>query len=292
MKLDLIWQSIRLNLRLHLAHPLGYAALGLLVFWAASVPSVGINRADFAARASELGYPPLSDSALAGLGAAQVASGFMTVCGVLLFLNNLERERGVGLDEVLASTPVPSWVLIVLQYLGNTATLALCTLIAYLVALVAYPFRELEGFSVLEFFWPGLLFPLGSVFLLASLPLVLDGFRVYQIGRGIAYGILVLLFNLGPFVVAAATYVDHPLHPMFQVWLTANQGLDTVGIWYVRGYLSLVLEAIEQLGTPDIPVSLWWGMVLRPRLVTIGVGLGLAACAAWRFDRFRPSPRG
>jgi hypothetical protein len=290
MSLNLIWRSICVNVRLHIAHPLGYATTGLLILWAASIPSVGINRADFAARESELGYPPLSDSRRAGLGAAQVASGFMTVCGVLLFLNNLDRERGIDLDEVFASLPVPGWAWVVIQYLGNIATLLAFTLVAYAVALLAYPFRGFGSFSPIEFAWPGILFPLGTAFLLASLPLFLDVLSIHQIARAIAYGVIAVLFNLGPFALAAATHLNHPLHPLFQVWFTANLGLDTFGIWYVQGYLNLVLRVIEQYGTPSIPFHLYWVMVVRPRLLSMALGGLLVTFAAWRFNRTQFSP--
>ena len=39
MNLDMIWQTIRVNVRLHLAHPLGYAALILVALWATAVPT-------------------------------------------------------------------------------------------------------------------------------------------------------------------------------------------------------------------------------------------------------------
>jgi hypothetical protein len=287
MNLNLIWHTVRINVRLHVLRPLGYGALALLVLWAASVSSVGFNKADFAAGERELGYPPLSDSQLAGLGAAQVASGFMTLLGVLLFLDNLDRERGNNLDEVFASLPVPGWSLVALQYLANVVTLLVCALVAYIVALVAYPFRGFDTLSVVEFSWPGFLFPLGSAFLLASLPLFLDALHAHQIVRGIAYGLIALVFNLGPFALAAMSHLDHPQHPLFQVWFTANLGLDTFGVWYVQGYLNLVLQVIRQFGTPVIPPRLYWAMVVRPRLVSVFLGLLLAAFAAWRFDRFQ-----
>jgi len=290
---NLIWRTVRVNLRLCIAHTLGYAALGLLILWAVSVPSVGVSKPDFAAREQELGYPPLSDSDLAGLGAAQVASGFMTLFGVLLFLNNLDRERATNVDEVLASLPVPGWGLIALQYMSNVVVLLIYGLVAYVVALVAYPFRGFDGqLSLVEFFWPSVLFPLGSAFLLASLPLFLDALNAHQIVRGIAYGVIVLIYNLVPFALAAMSNVNHPRHPLFHVWFTANLGLDTFGVWYVQGYLNLVLQVVEQSGTPSVPPHLYWIMVIRPRLAAVVVGLILTAFAAWRFDRFQIAPEG
>jgi ABC-type transport system involved in multi-copper enzyme maturation permease subunit len=288
--MNLVWQTICVHVRLNVAHPLGYVAMGLVVLWAASVPSMGVNRADFAARASELGHPPLSDSELVGLGAAQVASGFMTLFGVLLFLNKLDRERGIDLDELLASLPISRWSLIALQYLSNAVTLLFFALLAYVAALVAYPFRGFEAFSLLEFLLPGILFPLGSAFLLASLPLLLDALGAHQVTRAIAYGVIVILCNLLPFALAAISHLDHPLHPWFQVWFTANLGLDTFGVWYLQGYLNLVLRVIEQLGTSSIPTRLYWITVVRPRLLPIALGILLTAFVAWRFDRFEIAP--
>lgn len=282
-----IWCATWVNLRFNIMHPLGYVALAALVIWAVSVPSVGINKADFLAREQELGYPPLSDSMLAGLGAAQVASGFMTLFGVLLFLNNLDRERDTGLGEVLASLPLSGWSMVGLQYMSNIITLLLFSLVAYLIALIVYPLREFSAFSLGEFLWPGVLFPLGSAFLLASLPLVLDVLNLHQAMRYIAYGLIALAFNLGPFALAVMTNLDHSRHPLFEVWLTSDLGLDTMGIWYVQGYLNLVLQMIEQYGTPVISPVLHWIIVVRPRLASIALGLLLAALAAWRFNRFQ-----
>jgi hypothetical protein len=170
--------------------------------------------------------------------------------------------------------------------MANVVTLLAFSVAAYVVALVAYPFRGLGAFSPTEFLWPSLLFPVGSAFLLGSLPLLLDALHAHQVGRGIAYGLLLVAFNLGPFALAAMTNLDHPRHPLFQVWLTANLGLDTFGIWYLQRYLDLVLEVIEQLGTPVVPPNLYWTMVLRPRFVSVVLGLVLAAFSAWRFRRF------
>lgn len=283
---NLIWQTIKVNIRLNIFHPLGFVVIAGLVLWAVSIPSIGINKADFLARTQELGYPPLSSAQLAGLGAGQVASSFMSLFGTVLFLNSLDRERAIGLDELFASLPYPGALLVGLQYVANVATLLICSLIAYVVVLAAYPFRGFEAFSLAEFLWPSLLFPFGSALLLASLPLFLDALGIRQIGRGIAYGIIIVAFNLGPFALAAMTNLNHPRHPLFQVWFTANLGLDTFGIWYLKGYLDLVLEIIEQLGTPVIPSGLYWTMVLRPRFMSAALGLVLAAFSAWRFRRF------
>jgi hypothetical protein len=290
MTLQRIWQTVVVNLRLCLARPTGYGALGLLMVWAASVSSIGVNKADFAAAASELGYAPLSDAALAGLGASQVAGMFMTLVGVLLLLNSLDRERDHELDEVFCALPLPTWSMVVLQYVGNTAVLLAFAVVAYLVALVAYPLRGLGPLSLGGFLWPGVLFPLGSALLLAALPLFLDALGLHHIRRGIAYGLVVACLNLGPFALGAATYLDHPLHPLFQVWFTANQGLDTFGIWYLQGYLNLVFQVIEQLGVSHVPSRLFWLTVVRPRLVAAGLGFLLVGFAAWRFDRFRIAP--
>ncbi len=86
------------------------------------------------------------------------------------------------------------------------------------------------------------------------------------------------------------SHLDHPLHPWFQVWFTASLGLDTFGVWYLQGYLNLVLRVIEQLGTSSIPFRLYWVTVVRPRLLPVALGLLLTAFAAWRFDRFQIAP--
>ncbi|MBN1935675.1 MAG: hypothetical protein JW934_13490 [Anaerolineae bacterium] len=289
----MIWSqlihTIVLNLRLYFFRPVGLALLGVLVIWAIAVPRIGVSKAEFLVRQQELGYPPLSDARLAGLGAGQVASGWMTVLCVWLFINSLDRERENNLDEVLAISPMPGWVFVSIQYLSNVLALLVGTVIAYTVALIAIPFRGLDAFSMVEFLWPGLLFPLGSAFLLAALPLVLDVLNVHQIARAISYGVLIILLNLGPFALAAMTNLDHPRHPLFQVWLTADLGLDTFGVWYLQGYLDLVFTTIEQLGSPAIPVNLFWLAVARPRLFSVGLGVLLALFSAWRFQRFRIS---
>lgn len=292
MTLNLIWRTLCVNMRLHIAQEWGYGALALLVVWAAAVPGVGVNRVDLAVGEQELGYPPLSDSALAGLGAAQVASSFMTLFGVLLFLNNLDREREINLDELLASFPVPSGYHILLQYISNVATLLILCLVAYATALSAYPLRGFDGsLALFEFIWPGVLFPLSSAFLLASLPLFLDTLDVHHAARGIVYGVLVLVFNLGPFALAAMSNLNHPRHRMFQMWFTANLGLDTFGIWYLQGYVNLVLQVIKEAGSLRISPHLYWIMIVRPRVASAGLGLLVAAFAAWRFDRFEVAPR-
>jgi hypothetical protein len=282
-----IWHAVRVNLRLHVAHPLGYVAVGLLVLWAASVPSIGVRRSDLASMEQKLGYQPLSSSKLAGLGAAQVAGGFMTLLGVALLINNLDRERESGLDEVFASLPISGWRLIGQQYAGNVATLLLFAAISFAVALIAYPFRGLGALSLVDFLWPGILFPLGSAFLLASLPLFLDALKVHHTARWIAYGVSAVVLNLGPFALAAMTHLDHPRHPLFRWWLVADLGLDTFGIWYLQGYLNLVIQAVEQLGTPEIPPGLYWTALVLPRAIAVALGLLLAAFAAWRFDGFQ-----
>jgi hypothetical protein len=283
---NLIWRTIKVNIQLNISRPWGFVAIAVLILWAVSIPSIGINKADFLARTQELGYPPLSSAQRAGLGAGQVASSFMSLFGTVLFLDNLDRERAVGLDELFASLPFPGSLLVGMQYLANVVTLLAFAVVAYAVVLIAYPFRGFDTFSIVEFVWPSLLFPFGSALLLASLPLFLDALRIRQIARGIVYGLVLVMFNLGPFALAAMTNLNHPRHPLFQVWFTANLGLDTFGIWYLQGYLDLVLEIIEQLGTPVIPSELYWAMVLRPRLVSVLLGLVLAAFAAWRFRRF------
>jgi ABC-type transport system involved in multi-copper enzyme maturation permease subunit len=286
--LNLFWRTLCINARLHIAHLWGYIALAVLVVWAASVPAVGINRVDLTVAEQQLGYPPLSDSALTGLGAAQVASGFMTLFGVLLFLNNLDRERESNLDELFASLPFPGWHQVLLQYLSNVVTLLILCLVAYLVALAAYPMRGFDGPLVLsEFVWPSVLFPAASACLLASLPLFLDALGVHYVMRGIVYAIVVLAFNLGPFALAAATNLNHPRHPWFPAWFTANLGLDTFGVWYLQGYVNLVLQLVLETGLPDVPSHLYWTLVVRPRLASALLGLALTAFAAWRFDRFK-----
>jgi len=291
MTLNLIWRTLCINLRLHIAHPWGYVALAFLVVWAASVPSVGINRVDLAVAEQQLGYPPLSDSTLGGLGAAQVASGFMTLFGVLLFLNNLDREREINLDELFASLPVPSWCHVLLQYLSNVVTLLVLCLVAYAVALTAYPLHGSDGgLALSRFVWPSILFPLGSAFLLACLPLLLDALNVHHAMRGIAYGVIVLVFNLGPFALAAMSNLNHPLHPWFQVWFTANLGLDTFGVWYLQGYVNLVLQLVKEVGSPNIPSHLYWMMIVRPRVASAALGFILTAFAVWRCARYKITP--
>lgn len=283
--LNLIWQTIKVNIQLNILQPLGLVALVVLVLWVISIPSIGINKADFLARTQELGYPPFSDARLAGLGAGQVASSFMSLLGTVLFLNSLGRERLFGLDELFASLPLHGAVFAGIQYVANVITLLAFLLVAYVVAVIAYPFRGFGTFS-LEFFWPSLLFPMGSAFLLASLPLFFDALHIHHVSRAIAYGIMVIVFNLGPFALATMTNLDHPRHPLFQVWFTAYLGLDTFGIWYLRGYLDLVLEVIKQLGTPAISSDLYWITVIRPRLVSAALGIVVATFSAWRFRRF------
>jgi hypothetical protein len=290
MALRQIWHSVRVNLRLHIAHPLGYAAVVLLIVWAASVPSIGVRRSDLAGMEQKLGYQPLSSSRLAGLGAAQVASGFMTLFGVALLINNLDRERENGLDEVFASLPIPGWKLIGQQYVGNVATLLFFATLSYVVALIAFSFRGAGALSAVEFSWPSVLFPLGSACLLASLPLFLDVLHVHHAARWIAYGVSAVVLNLGPFALAAMTHLDHPRHPLFYGWLVADLGLDTIGVWYLQGYLNLVLQSVEQLGTPTIPPRPYWVALVLPRLIAVALGLLLAAFAAWRFDRFQIAP--
>jgi hypothetical protein len=290
MSLNRIWHAIYANLYLHIVHPLGYVALALLIVWTVSMPSIGIRRSDLAGMEQKLGYQPLSGSKLAGLGAAQVASGFMTLFGVALLLNNLDRERESGLDEVFAALPISGWRLIWQQYAGNVATLLFFAVLSFAVALVAFPLRGAGRLDLVEFFWPSILFPLGSAFLLASLPLFLDALNVHHIARWIAYGVSAVILNLGPFALAAMTYLDHPRHPLFRAWLVADLGLDTIGVWYLQGYLNLVVQSVDQLGTPDIPRSLYWVALILPRLLAIALGLILAAFAAWRFDRFTIAP--
>ena len=287
--MNLFWRTVRVNIQLNLMHTWGYVALAALILWVVAVPSMGVNKVDLMATTQELGYPPLSDARLTGLGAAQIASGFMTLFGVFLFLHNLDRERTIGLDHLFVSLPVSGWRLALLQYISNLATLLLFTVVAYFVALVAYPFRGFTPLSLVDFFWPGVLFPLGSAFLLASLPLFFDAIHVHHVARVIVYCLLALVFNMGPFALAVMSHIDHPLHPMFEGWFTANLGLDTVGIWYLQGYTELVMQSIEQLGTPVIPSSLYWKMIVRPRLLPIVLGLVLAAFGILRFDRFRSS---
>jgi len=210
---------------------------------------------------------------------------------VLLFLNNLDREREINLDELFASLPVPGWCHVLLQYLSNVVTLLVLCLVAYAVALVAYPLRGFDrSLAPLGFIWPSILFPLGSAFLLASLPLLLDAFHVHHAMRGIVYGITVLVFNLGPFALAAMTNLNHPLHPWFQVWFTANLGLDTFGVWYLQGYVNLVLQLVKEMGSPNIPSHLYWMMIVRPRVASAVLGIILATFAAWRCARFRITP--
>ncbi|MBN1639902.1 MAG: hypothetical protein JXA09_01610 [Anaerolineae bacterium] len=288
--MSLLWHSLRVNVCLHLLRPVGYAALGLLVLWALAVPSIGVSRAEFAARTSELGYPPLSDAQLSGLGAAQVASGFMTLIGIWLLIDAFERERALDLDELIASMPVAGWRFAALQYLGNVASLLLCTVVAYGVALLAFVLRFEAPFSAVGFFWPSVLFPLGSAFLIGALPLLFDVLRLHHIARGMAYVVVLLVFNLGPFALASMTYLDHPRHPQFLVWLTTQLALDTIGVWYLQGLLDLVLQVADTFGTTQIPARLFWVTVVRPRVVSVCLGLVLAAIAAWRFDRFEVAP--
>jgi hypothetical protein len=175
--------------------------------------------------------------------------------------------------------------------LSNVVTLLVLCLIAYTVALVAYPLRGFDGALALsEFLWPSILFPLGSAFLLASLPLLLDALDVHHAMRGIGYGIIVLVSNLGPFALAAMTNLNHPRHPWFQAWFTANLGLDTIGVWYLQGYVNLVLQLVKEAGSPRIPSHLSWMMIVRPRIAAAVLGVILAAFAAWRCARFRTMP--
>ncbi len=289
-KLNLLWRTVYVNVVLNVFRPWGWAALAALVIWSVAVPGIGMSKADFLARAQELGYPPLSDARLAGLGIAQVASSFMTLFGVLFLLNSLDRERDIGLDELLASLPLSESSFVALQYVANVVTLLFFTLVAYVVALIAYPFRGASALILPDFLWPGLLFPLGSAFLLAALPLFLDVLHIHHVMRGIAYGIIMILFNLGPFALSAMTNLNHPRHPLFQLWLTASLGLDTFGMWYLQGYLELVFQVIEQLGTVLVPSHLFWTIVLRPRLASIGLGLLLAAFSVWQRQRFGAEP--
>ncbi len=292
MKLDAAWQTVRVNLSLYLDRPAGYLALAALILWAASVPSIGVNRAQLAARTSDLGYAPLSGARLSGLGAGQVASGFMTLVGIWLLIGNLDRERESGLDELLASLPVPGPWYVVLQYLANVVTFLALASVAYATGFVAYLLRGSGGLAVGAFLWPSALFPVSSALLLGSLPLLLDGLGAHHVVRGIAYGLIVVGFNLIPFALGAMSHLDHPRHPLFEAWLTAHLGLDTFGIWYLQGFLDLVLEVAEQTGAPEVPAGLYWTVVIRPRLVCAGLGLLCVALAAWRFGRFRVAPEG
>jgi hypothetical protein len=287
VKLDAAWHTVRINLSLYLLRPAGYLALAVLILWAASVRSIGVNKADLAARTSELGYAPLSEAQLSGLGAGQVASGFMTLFGVWLFIDNLDRERECALDELLASLPISGPCFVVLQYLANLVTLLVLALIAAATGFVAYVLRGSGGFAVGAFLWPSVLFPVSSALLVGALPLLLDGLRAHRVVRGIAYGLIVVSCNLVPFALGAISHLDHPRHPLFQVWLTAHLGLDTFGAWYLQGFLDLVLQVVKQTGAPDVPASLYWSVVIRPRLACAGLGLLCAAFAAWRFDRFQ-----
>lgn len=286
MTWSLLVRTIALNLRLAFLRPAGLALLGALIVWAIAVPGIGVNRSEFLIRQQVLGYPPLSDARLAGLGAGQVASGWMTLLGVWLFINSLNRERDNNLDQVLAASPMPGWAFVSMQYASNVLALLAGAFAAYLVAAVALLLRSPGAFLPAEFVWPSLLFPLGSAFLLAALPLVLDVLNLHHVTRIIAYGLLVILFNLGPFALSAMTHLDHPLHPLFQLWLSANLGLDTFGVWYLQGYLDLIFAVVDQSGSTDVPANLFWLIVARPRLFAAGLGLLMAAFAAWRFRRF------
>lgn len=290
MKLDAAWHAVRINLSLYLFRPAGYLAVAALVLWAASVRSIGVNKAQLAARASELGYAPLSEAQLSGLGAGQVASGFMTLVGIWLIIDNLDRERERGLDELLGSLPVSGPRYVALQYAANVVTLLALAAIAYLVGFVAHLLRGRSGFAPWSYLWPSILFPLSSAFLLGSLPLLLDALNAHHVVRGIAYGLIAIGLNLIPFALGAISNLDHPRHPLFQAWLTADLGLDTFGVWYLQGYLDMVLQVAKQTGALDVPASLLWTIVVRPRLACAGLGLLCVALAAWRFDRFQVAP--
>lgn len=290
MKVEAAWQTLRINFSLYFGRPAGYLALAALVLWAASVPSIGVNRAQLAARTSELGYAPLSPARLSGLGAGQVASGFMTLYGIWLVMNNLDRERESGLDELLASLPISGLRFVALQYLANVVTFLALATVAYAVSFAAYLLRGGAGLGVVAYLSPSVLFPVSSALLLGALPLLLDGMGAHGVVRGIAYGLIVVGFNLIPFALGAMSNLDHPRHPLFQVWLTAHLGLDMFGAWYLQGFLDMVLEVAKQTGSPEVPASLYWTVVIRPRFATAALGLLCAVLAAWRFDRFQVAP--
>jgi ABC-type transport system involved in multi-copper enzyme maturation permease subunit len=292
VKLDAAWHAVRINLSLYLLRPAGYLAIAGLVLWAVSVRSIGVNKAQLAARTSELGYAPLSEAQLSGLGAGQVASGFMTLVGIWLIIDNLDRERERGLDELLGSLPVSGPRYVALQYVANVATLLALAAIAYLVGFVAHLLRGSGGFAPGAYLWPSVAFTVSNALLLGSLPLLLDGLNAHHVVRGIAYGLIAIGLNLIPFALGAISNLDHPRHPLFQVWLTAHLGLDTFGVWYLQGYLDLVLQVAKQTGAPDVPASLLWTVVVRPRLACAGLGLLCVALAAWRFNRFQVAPEG
>ena len=273
-----------------MSRPAGYLALAALVLWAASVPSIGVNRAQLAARTSELGYTPLPEVRLSGLGAGQVASGFMTLVGIWLVIDNLDRERESGLDELLASLPVSGPWLVTLQYLANVVTFLVLASIAYVIGFIAYLLRGSGGLAVGAFMWPSVLFPVSSALLLAALPLLLDGLGAHGVVRGITYGLIGVGLNLIPFALGAMSHLNHPRHPLFQTWLTAHLGLDTFGVWYLQGYVDMVLQVAKQTGAVEVPASLSWAVVIRPRLACAGLGLLCLALGAWRFDRFRIAP--
>jgi hypothetical protein len=290
LTLDAAWQTVRMNILLNLRRPAGYVAIAALVLWAGSVRSIGVNRAQLAARTSELGYAPLSEARLSGLGAGQVASGFMALAGIWLVINNLDRERESGLDELLASLPLSGPWLVILQYLANVVTFLTLATIAYATGFVAYSIRGSGRLALGSYLWPSVLFSVSSAFLLGSFPLLLDGVGAHGIVRGISYGLILVGFNLVPFALGAMSHLDHPRHPLFQVWLTAHLGLDTFGAWYLQAFLDMVLQVAKQTGTPAVPASLYWTVVIRPRLATAALGLLCTALAAWRFDRFQVAP--
>jgi len=67
--------------------------------------------------------------------------------------------------------------------------------------------------------------------------------------------------------------------------------LDTFGVWYLQGYLELVLRTVERMGRLAVSPALYWVTVVRPRLLSIAIGLMLGGYAAWRFDRFEIAPK-
>ena len=258
--------------------------LGAVVFlgYQAAIGNVSVQLGD---------YRGEFNSAWVGSMLAIIASFFLGWFGFYLVKGSIARDRGTGVGQIMATTPLSRPLYTLGKWLSNFAVLIAMTIVLAVVGIAIQFFAgESNQFDFIAFFAPFLFVALPMLALTAALAVTFECIGFTQGG----FGNMLYFFLFGLLISVAVTngksnpFLDLP---GFRA-LSESMGAAAKGV-YPDYDGSFVLGST---GTPILGTFPWSGVTwtfntILIRLMILGIGILLALAASILFDRFDPSQR-
>jgi ABC-type transport system involved in multi-copper enzyme maturation permease subunit len=231
------------------------------------------------------------NSAWVGSMMALIASFFLGWFGFYLVKGSVARDRGTGVGQIMATTPLTRPLYTLGKWLSNFAVLIATVVILALVGVAIQIFAGESGqFDFITFFAPFLFVALPMLALTAALAVLFECVGFTQGG----FGNMLYFFLFGLIISLAVTSgKEDPLLdlPGFHV-LSESMGAAAKAVYPdYDGSFVLGSTGTPILGTFPWPGVTWTSNVVFTRLIVLGLGFILALASSVLFDRFDPSRR-